>query len=60
MRTVTFFILVTSLFSCSRKEPTSTKIQVVATTGMLYDAVLNVVGDKMDVKSIMGPGVDPH
>lgn len=27
---------------------------------MLHDAVINIVGDKVSVESIMGPGVDPH
>jgi manganese/zinc/iron transport system substrate-binding protein len=33
---------------------------VVATTGMLYDAVINIAGDKVTAEAIMGPGVDPH
>ncbi len=36
------------------------KLSVVATTGMLYDAVINIGGDKVDATAIMGPGVDPH
>lgn len=36
------------------------KIQVTATTGMIADAVSNVGGEQVDVKSLMGPGVDPH
>ncbi len=35
-------------------------IQVVTTTGMIADAVTNVGGDRVQVKSLMGPGVDPH
>lgn len=27
---------------------------------MLHDAVVNIVADKMEVQSLMGPGVDPH
>lgn len=33
---------------------------VVTTTGMLYDVTKNIVGDKMTVEALMGPGVDPH
>ncbi|MEM9325571.1 MAG: zinc ABC transporter substrate-binding protein [Bacteroidota bacterium] len=36
------------------------KLRVVATTGMLYDAVVNIGGDAIQATSIMGPGVDPH
>ena len=47
---------------CSPAEETSerSKPYVVATTGMLYDVVINVAGDLMTVDAIMGPGVDPH
>ncbi len=33
---------------------------IVTTTGMIGDAVKNLVGDSADVISLMGPGVDPH
>lgn len=33
---------------------------VVATVGMVADVVRNVGGDRVDVKQIMGSGVDPH
>jgi manganese/zinc/iron transport system substrate-binding protein len=36
------------------------KIRIVTTTGMIKDAVQNVVGDKAEVIALMGPGVDPH
>ncbi|MGI6247631.1 MAG: metal ABC transporter solute-binding protein, Zn/Mn family [Pseudochelatococcus sp.] len=36
------------------------KLTVVATTGMIADAVRQVGGDRVDVKALMGPGVDPH
>jgi manganese/zinc/iron transport system substrate-binding protein len=36
------------------------RIRVVATTGMIADAVANVGGDRVDVVALMGPGVDPH
>jgi manganese/zinc/iron transport system substrate-binding protein len=36
------------------------RLKVVTTTGILKDAVLNIVGDAADVESIMGSGVDPH
>ena len=35
-------------------------IHVVTTTGMIADIVKNVGGDRVTVKALMGPGVDPH
>ena len=59
-------ILLLSIFilsACAPKTETADKKDkphVVATTGMLYDAVENIVGDRMTSEAIMGPGVDPH
>ncbi|MCU0315435.1 MAG: zinc ABC transporter substrate-binding protein [Fimbriimonadaceae bacterium] len=36
------------------------QLKVVTTTGMLGDLVERVGGDRISVKSLMGPGVDPH
>ena len=36
------------------------RLNVVATTGMIADAVERVGGELVDVRSLMGPGVDPH
>ncbi|WP_293575326.1 zinc ABC transporter substrate-binding protein [Phaeobacter sp.] len=36
------------------------KLKVVATTGMIADAARQVGGDTVEVKALMGPGVDPH
>jgi len=61
MRSIIFILLGGTLFACSPKsEDTSQLPHVVATTGMLYDAVINIAGEKMTVEAIMGPGVDPH
>lgn len=35
-------------------------IRIVATTGMVADAVSHVGGERVDVTALMGPGVDPH
>lgn len=35
-------------------------LQIVATTGMIGDAAAQVAGDRAEVLSLMGPGVDPH
>ncbi len=35
-------------------------INIVATTGMIADMVSEIGGDNINVKGLMGPGVDPH
>ena len=54
--------LIALLFAACSTQSNSgkTKLHVVATTGMLYDAVINIAGNKMSAEAIMGPGVDPH
>ena len=37
-----------------------TPMTIVATTGMVSDAVRAIAGDAADVTPLMGPGVDPH
>jgi len=36
------------------------KLDIVCTTGMIGDLLENIGGDRVDVTSLMGPGVDPH
>jgi manganese/zinc/iron transport system substrate-binding protein len=38
----------------------SRTLSVVATTGMIADAARQVGGNLVEVKALMGPGVDPH
>ncbi|MER2998241.1 metal ABC transporter solute-binding protein, Zn/Mn family [Pontibacter populi] len=40
--------------------PEGKKMYVVTTTGILADAVKNIVGDAATVEAVMGSGVDPH
>ncbi len=35
-------------------------LKVVATTGMIADAARRIGGDAVEVRALMGPGVDPH
>ena len=35
-------------------------LQVVATTGMIADAARNIGGNLLEVRALMGPGIDPH
>jgi manganese/zinc/iron transport system substrate-binding protein len=43
-----------------RERGPGEKIKIVATTGMIQDAVAEIAGEHADVISLMGPGVDPH
>jgi len=36
------------------------RLNVVATTGMIADAARQIGGDLVEVRALMGPGVDPH
>lgn len=63
MKNILYFCLLVFLLSCSGADTTSNKPHkplIVTTTGMIGDAVKNLVGDSADVISLMGPGVDPH
>lgn len=64
MRNSTLLLLLTFfLSSCELKENNQSatkKLSIVCTTGMLSDAVSNIVGDQAEVSALMGPGVDPH
>lgn len=57
------FALITLIAStsCQPKEKVRDgKLKVVTTTGMIYDAVINIAGKQVEAKALMGPGVDPH
>ena len=65
MKNILYVITLAFLLSCSgsstvKTEKTNNKPLIVTTTGMIGDAVKNLVGNKADVISLMGPGVDPH
>lgn len=44
----------------TRPDVSGRKVVVVATTGMIGDAVENVGGDRVEVETLMGAGTDPH
>lgn len=62
-----YIILLSVLtIACSSNDQTPSgdaenqKINIVATTGMIADMVSVIGGDNVQVKGLMGPGVDPH
>jgi len=64
MKTFVYPLLVASVLvvSCTseNKNSSNSTIQIVTTTGMIRDAVANVVGSEANVVALIGPGVDPH
>lgn len=42
------------------KDISARKVKVITTTGMIADAVRNVGKERVEVRALMGPGVDPH
>jgi manganese/zinc/iron transport system substrate-binding protein len=57
------FSLILLLSGCRNDRqagPAEGKPLFVATTGMVKDALENLVGDKAEIIALMGPGVDPH
>lgn len=41
-------------------QDTGAPIRITTTTGMIADLAENIGGDRVQVESLMGPGVDPH
>ena len=54
--------LVTAAAGCKQGETQATtgRLRVACTTTMVGDLVKRVGGDRVDVRVVMGPGVDPH
>ncbi|QSE96669.1 metal ABC transporter solute-binding protein, Zn/Mn family [Fulvivirga lutea] len=57
-RLIILFIVL--MAACKPTDKEEGKLQIVTTTGMIADAVKNIVGETADVEALMGPGVDPH
>jgi manganese/zinc/iron transport system substrate-binding protein len=59
-RDVLALLLAAPLALAARPSFASGALKVVATTSMLADMMANVGGDRVEVRALMGPGVDPH
>lgn len=47
--------------SCGEKNnPSNNNINIICTTGVIAEAIGNILPPNFDVTSLMGPGVDPH
>ncbi|MFT5090599.1 MAG: manganese/zinc/iron transport system substrate-binding protein [Candidatus Latescibacterota bacterium] len=60
-------LLFSALWACggeggeqTEKKDETGKIHIVCTTGMIADLAQRIGGDRVEVKGLMGPGVDPH
>lgn len=60
--TFSFLLEIWVLPACtpSKQAEISDNPKIVATTGMVADAVENLLGNKVELKILMGAGVDPH
>ncbi len=56
-----FFVLLFTL-GCVQQNPSKDdgSLKIVCTTGMIGDAVKNIIGNDAEIITLMGPGVDPH
>lgn len=52
--------LLTACGQADADDADSGKLNVVATTGQIHDAVRNIAGDAVNLTGLLGPGVDPH
>jgi manganese/zinc/iron transport system substrate-binding protein len=60
---IQIIILAFVLVSCGTNDPQeqdSSRLKVVATTGMVADLAKRIGKDSIEVIALMGPGVDPH
>ncbi|MGI9240789.1 MAG: metal ABC transporter solute-binding protein, Zn/Mn family, partial [Verrucomicrobiales bacterium] len=49
------------LSACDRSEPGGDgQLSIVATTGMVGDMVKAIGGDRVEIRELMGAGIDPH
>src|SRR5690554_6907273 len=49
------------LLGCASADTEKTEyLKIVCTTGIIGDAVKHMVSDSCEVRSLMGPGTDPH
>ena len=64
MKRLIFVVLVITLLLSSCATQTSGdangRLKVVTTTGMIADLAKNIGGEHVQVRALMGPGVDPH
>jgi manganese/zinc/iron transport system substrate-binding protein len=54
-------LLAVGLYGCKvQSERDSKTVKIVCSTSIIRDCVQIIVGDSIEVQSLMGPGIDPH
>ncbi len=53
-------VLAVAFIALAHPAGAQERVRVVTTTGMIADAVSRIGGTLIEVKALMGPGVDPH
>ena len=60
MKRILVLIVILFVIGCKTKpKQVNERFSVVTTTTMITDLVKNIGGDKLEVKGLMGAGVDP-
>ncbi|MEC3906425.1 zinc ABC transporter substrate-binding protein [Tamlana sp. 2201CG12-4] len=59
-KTIVFLVITLVFLSCKNNKETNGKLNVVTTTSMITDLVKNIGGNHINLKGLMGSGVDPH
>lgn len=59
-KTLIILVLTLNFFNCKNEKKENSKLNVVTTTSMITDLVKNIAGDQINLKGLMGSGVDPH
>ena len=61
MKNILYILFICAIFlGCKKDSNSNGKLNVVTTTTMITDLVKNIGGDHINVKGLMGSGVDPH
>ncbi|WP_027421209.1 metal ABC transporter solute-binding protein, Zn/Mn family [Crocinitomix catalasitica] len=56
-----FILIIGGLNACRIEESTQTgPLNIVVTTGIIKDGLYQILGDNVEITSMMGPGTDPH
>ncbi len=53
-------ILLLAMVATAPRALVAKPLEIVATTGMIGDLVAAIAGERANVRTLMGPGVDPH
>ena len=59
-KTILVLAITLVFFNCKNEKQTNGKLNVVTTTSMITDLVKNIGGEHINLKGLMGSGIDPH